>query len=81
VAHQLFVHLNIREIKEKTMATVKINGMSCQHCVASVTKAIEDVSGVSEVSVNLEKGEATYDGDVSEQDVKDAIVKVGFEAP
>ena len=63
------------------MATVKISGMSCQHCVASVTKAIEELSGVTQVSVDLEKGEATYDGDVSEQKVKDAIVKVGFEAP
>ena len=63
------------------MATVKINGMSCQHCVASVTKAIEALSGVTQVSVDLAMGEATYDGDVSEQDVKDAIVKVGFEAP
>ena len=63
------------------MATVKINGMSCQHCVASVTKAIEDVNGVSQVSVDLDKGEATYNGDVREQDVKDAIVKIGFEAP
>ena len=63
------------------MATVKIHGMSCQHCVASVTKAIEALSGVTQVSVDLAKGEATYDGDASEQDVKDAIVKVGFEAP
>lgn len=63
------------------MKTVKINGMSCQHCVASVTKAIQDISGVSQVLVDLDKGEATYEGDVSEQDVKAAIVKVGFEAP
>jgi copper chaperone len=77
----MLVHQNIRELKEKTMTTVKINGMSCQHCVASVTKAIQDISGVSQVSVDLDKGEATYEGDVSEQDVKDAIVKVGFEAP
>ena len=42
-------------MKEKTMATVKIGGMSCQHCVASVTKAIEDIKGVSGVSVNLDR--------------------------
>jgi copper chaperone len=76
----MLVHQNIRELKEKTMTTVKINGMSCQHCVASVTQAIHDISGVSQVSVDLDKGEATYEGDVSEQDVKDAIIKVGFEA-
>ncbi len=55
------------------MTTVKINGMSCQHCVASVTKAIEDVSGVSQVSVDLDKGEATYDGEVDQLVIKEAI--------
>ncbi len=61
------------------MTTVKINGMSCQHCVASVTKAIEDVSGVSQVSVDLDKGEATYDGEVDQLVIKEAITKIGFE--
>ena len=61
------------------MTTVKINGMSCQHCVASVTKAIEDVSGVSQVSVDLNKGEATYDGEVDQLVIKEAITKIGFE--
>ncbi len=61
------------------MATVKINGMSCQHCVASVTKAIEDISGVSQVSVDLDKGEATYDGEVDQLVIEEAITKIGFE--
>ena len=61
------------------MTTVKINGMSCQHCVASVTKAIQDVSGVSQVSVDLDKGEATYDGEVDQLVIKEAITKIGFE--
>lgn len=61
------------------MATVKIKGMSCQHCVASTTKALESITGISNVSVNLEKGEASYDGDVSMETIKDAILKIGFE--
>ena len=61
------------------MATVKINGMSCQHCVASVTKALEAINGVRDVSVDLEKGEASYEGDVDEQVIKVAITKTGFE--
>lgn len=61
------------------MATVKIKGMSCQHCVASTTKALESITGISNVSVNLEKGEASYDGDVSRETIKDAITKIGFE--
>jgi len=63
------------------MPTIKVKGMSCQHCVASVTKALSEISGVTEVRVNLEKGEATFKEKepVSEQTVKDAIAKIGFE--
>lgn len=61
------------------MATVSIKGMSCQHCVASTQKALEEVPGVTNVQVNLEKGEASYDGDVSAEVIKEAITKIGFE--
>ncbi len=61
------------------MATVSIKGMSCQHCVASTKKALEDVSGVANVEVDLEKGEARYDGDVDAEVIKEAITKIGFE--
>ena len=61
------------------MPTVKINGMSCQHCVSSVRKALENVTGVKNVQVNLEKGEATYDGEAAKEQVNSAITAVGFE--
>lgn len=61
------------------MATVSIKGMSCPHCVASTKKALEEISGISKVEVNLEKGEASYDGDVDTSKVQEAISKIGFE--
>ena len=61
------------------MTTVAIKGMSCPHCVASTKKALEDIPGVSGVEVNLDKGEASYEGDVKEETVKEAITKIGFE--
>lgn len=61
------------------MATVSIKGMSCPHCVASTKKALEDIPGISNVEVNLEKAEASYDGDVEAGAVKEAITKIGFE--
>ncbi len=61
------------------MATVKIKGMSCQHCVASTKQALEKIPGITEVQVNLEKGEATYRGEVDAQTLKNAISKIGFE--
>ncbi len=40
--------------------TIRIRGMSCQHCVASIKKALEGLKGVSQVQVDLEKGEARF---------------------
>ena len=63
------------------MAIIKIKGMSCQHCVASVTKALSEIDGVSDIKVSLEKGEATFteNSPVSAQTIKDAITRIGFE--
>ncbi len=61
------------------MTIVAISGMSCQHCVASTKKALEGISGISNVTVDLEKKQASYDGDVDITVVKDAITKIGFE--
>ena len=61
--------------------TIKVKGMSCQHCVASVTKALSEVDGITDVQVSLEKGEATFkeNSPVPDQILKDAITKIGFE--
>lgn len=61
------------------MATIQIKGMSCQHCVASVTKALEELPGISDVQVNLDSGEALYQGEVDEQKIRQAIDNIGFE--
>jgi len=42
------------------METLKINGMSCGHCTSSVTKTLEAIPGLSQVTVHLDKGEATF---------------------
>ena len=61
--------------------TIKVKGMSCQHCVASVTKALSEIEGIADVQVNLDKGEATFSeqSPVAEQAIKDAIANIGFE--
>lgn len=59
---------------------IKVDGMSCMHCVARVEKAIAAVEGVKSVKVDLEKGEATFEGDVQAQKVIDAVVAAGYEA-
>lgn len=62
------------------MESLKIKGMSCQHCVGSVKKALEAIAGLSQVTVNLDAGEATFENsDVSREEIKAAIKKIGFE--
>jgi copper chaperone len=61
------------------MASVKIKGMSCQHCVASTTKALEAIDGITNVRVDLEQGQAHYDGEIDKKVIEEAISKIGFE--
>jgi copper chaperone len=63
------------------MPTVKIKGMSCNHCVMAVTRALNEIHGIKDVKVDLAKGEATYD-EVKPVDldiVKAQIAKAGYE--
>ena len=62
---------------------LKIGGMSCQHCVKTVTDALIALEGVQRAKVNLRKGEAVVRFDelyVNPVNLRDAITQAGFEA-
>ncbi len=63
------------------MATVKIKGMSCNHCVMAVTKALSGIDGVRNVNVDLARGEATFDEEkpVDRAVIAERIRKAGFD--
>ncbi len=63
------------------MPSITVKGMSCNHCVQSVTKALEALPGVSGVKVDLLSGKASYEeaAPVDLAVVKKAIEKIGFE--
>ncbi|MGA1864486.1 MAG: heavy-metal-associated domain-containing protein [bacterium] len=63
------------------MKTIKIKGMSCKHCVMTVTKALNGIEGIKDVKVDLEKGEATFDETkpVDMEIISDAIERAGYE--
>lgn len=63
------------------MTTVKIKGMSCQHCVMAVTKTLKEIEGIEDLTVNLEKGEAVFTEvkPVDQEQVKERIKKAGYE--
>jgi copper chaperone len=63
------------------MATIKIKGMSCEHCVMAVTKALASIEGVSDIRVDLGKGEAAFSEKkpVERKLIREKIAKAGFE--
>jgi copper ion binding protein len=62
------------------MDKVKIQGMSCQHCVMAVTKALEKIPGLKNVKVDLDKGEATFENmqNVSWENIRKAVEEAGY---
>ena len=59
--------------------TINIDGMSCQHCVMRVKKALEGLSGVSNLSVEVGSARATIDeSKIQQADIENAIIKVGY---
>ena len=63
------------------MTAIKIKGMSCNHCVMTVQKALGEIDGTRDVKVDLEKNEATFDeaAPVDMNTVRAAVKKAGFE--
>ncbi len=63
------------------MIKLKVNGMTCDHCVRAVTEALSGVAGVERVvEVSHERGEAIVEGQPEAQDLVAAIVEEGYEA-
>ncbi len=60
------------------MLTLKVSGMTCGHCVAAVTKAVNTVPMVEGVKVDLERGEVMVAGHPDAVAVRDAIVEEGY---
>ena len=58
---------------------LKIEGMTCQHCVSHVTEALESVSGVTSAKVNLKKGEAVVKSeDTPHEQLSAAVAAAGY---
>ncbi len=66
---------------KKTKLKIGIGGMSCQHCVKTVTDALTELPGVRRAKVNLRKAEAVVHFDalrVTPAHLTEAITEAGF---
>ena len=60
---------------------ITVKGMSCGHCATAVTKALEELPGISQVQVDLASGRVTLANadPVSQEDLARAIKAAGYE--
>ena len=62
-----------------TRTTLKIDGMSCGHCVASVNKALGQADGVTVATVALGTAAVEFDPTTtSPEKIADAVSKAGY---
>jgi len=62
-----------------TEITLKIEGMSCQHCVMSVKKAVGGIRGVSSSDVSIGSAKIVFDESKAGRDeIIKAIQKAGY---
>ncbi|MGI9002455.1 MAG: heavy-metal-associated domain-containing protein [Pseudonocardia sp.] len=57
-----------------------VTGMTCEHCVASVTEEVSEIDGVTEVAVDLPTGAVTVTSSepVDAADVRAAVEEAGY---
>ena len=63
-------------------STYTVTGMTCEHCVASVTEEISEIDGVAAVAVDLATGAVTVTSDAAARrppDVRPAVEEAGYQ--
>lgn len=62
--------------------TIKVQGMSCNHCVNAVEGSVSELAGVSSVKVDLDSGEVAVEFDQKQttlEEIKETIEEQGFD--
>lgn len=62
--------------------TLNVEGMTCGHCKAAVTNALNELDGVKNVVVHLETGKVEVEVDsskVTDADMREAIEEQGYD--
>jgi len=62
-----------------TTKNYTVKGMTCQHCVMSVTEEVSDIAGVEKVEVDLASGRLSVTADaIDDRAVATAVQEAGY---
>lgn len=62
------------------MIQLKVDGMTCNHCVQAVTRAVKSVDPEADVQVDLGAGTVTVQGQSAAETLSRAISEAGYAA-
>lgn len=69
-----------KEFNDMPEKTVKVTGMTCNHCKANVENNLSAISGIDSIEVDLESGKVKLTGDdINLTQVKDKVESIGYQ--
>jgi copper chaperone len=57
---------------------VRVEGMTCQHCVRAVFTALAGVDGIARADVRIGSIDVEHDGNVTIEEIRDAVELAGY---
>jgi copper chaperone len=61
------------------MYELQVEGMTCNHCVAAVTKSVKEIDAGAKVNIDLATHKVCIDSSANVDDIKSAIEESGYE--
>lgn len=63
-----------------TGKTIKVNGMTCNHCKANVENNLGSITGIEHIDIDLDSGMVQMTGeDIDLVAVKDKVESIGYQ--
>jgi len=59
---------------------IKIDGMTCQHCIDRISSAFDDIDGIIIKKVKIGKVVASVHKDILNREIRNIIHSIGYEA-
>lgn len=73
------LRLKSNGITSEKIKTIKVGGMTCDHCKANVENSIRPVDGVEDVTVDLSTGQVDIRGDSFDMErISKGIKRMGY---
>jgi copper chaperone len=65
--------------RRQKMLMMKVNGMSCGHCVRVITKVLIELDSMAKVQIDLAVQTVRFDGEADQEEVVLAIQDAGYD--